>query len=399
MTLGGKPAAAPPAAPAPAARGEHWWPVALAIVVAAFLHVALPAKYRVDPAWVVPAVLLALLAALIMGDPGRIDRQKTWLRIVTGAVIAFLTVANLLAAVHLFHDILTNNKLFASNATGLLATGGVLWATNVIAFGLWYWDLDRGGAAARAHHPQADPAFIFPEMLHTQYVPATWVPKFVDYLSLGFWTATAFSPTDISAIKPWAKLLMITEAAASLGIAGLVIARAINILAYGRQSPPAGMLGIKTGVSGMHACSARPAKAYIRAGRRIGGGTWLQILRHPDHPTSAGSCFARRGRRPISGRAAGQGGSLPASRSGAPAARGDDDAVAAVMSSSIRASRRSSSASVTSGAGSACGPGWAWPGPCVTKLDATCAVTTARVSRPMPITKHAVTRPGAVTGV
>jgi hypothetical protein len=124
--------------------------VALAIVVAALLHVALPAKYRVDPAWVVPAVLLALLAALIIGDPGRIDRQKTWLRIVTGAVIAFLTVANLLAAIHLFHDILTYNKLFADNATGLLATGGVIWATNVIAFGLWYWDLDRGGAAARA---------------------------------------------------------------------------------------------------------------------------------------------------------------------------------------------------------------------------------------------------------
>jgi hypothetical protein len=231
MTSGRKPAATPPTTPVQAGRGEHWWPVALAIVVAAFLHVALPAKYRVNPAWVVPAVLLALLAALIIGDPGRIDEQKRWLRIVTGAVIAFLTVANLLAAIHLFHDILTNNKLFASNATGLLATGGVLWATNVIAFALWYWDLDRGGAAARAHHPQANPAFIFPEMLHTQYVPATWVPKFVDYLSLGFWTATAFSPTDISAIKPWAKLLMIIEAAVSLGIAGLVIARAINILA------------------------------------------------------------------------------------------------------------------------------------------------------------------------
>jgi hypothetical protein len=220
-----------PAMPAAAARGEHWWPVALAIVVAAFLHVALPAKYRVNPPWVAPAVLLGLLAALIIGDPGRIDRQKTWLRVVTGAVIAGLTVANLAAAARLVHDILTNNKLYATNATGLLATGGVIWATNVIAFALWYWDLDRGGAAARAHQPQANPAFIFPEMLHTQYVPAPWVPKFVDYLSLGFWTATAFSPTDISAVRPWAKLLMITEAAVSLGIAGLVIARAINILA------------------------------------------------------------------------------------------------------------------------------------------------------------------------
>jgi hypothetical protein len=135
--------------------------VALAILVAAFLHVALPAKYRVDPAWVVPAVLLALLAALIIGDPGRIDRQKTWLRILTGAVIAFITVTNLLAALRLFHDILTNNKLYASNATGLLAAGGVIWATNVIAFGLWYWDLDRGGAAARAP-PAGEPGVHLP---------------------------------------------------------------------------------------------------------------------------------------------------------------------------------------------------------------------------------------------
>ena len=212
------------------ASGEHWWPVALAILAAAVLHVALPAKYRVNPPWLAPAVLLGLLAALIVGDPGRIDRQKTWLRVVTSAVIALLTLANLSAAVRLVHDIVTNNKLFAANATGLLATGGVIWATNVIAFGLWYWDLDRGGAAARAHHPYANPAFVFPEMLHTAYTPAGWVPEFADYLSLSFWTATAFSPTDVSAIKRWAKLLMMTEAAVSLGIGALVIARAINIL-------------------------------------------------------------------------------------------------------------------------------------------------------------------------
>jgi hypothetical protein len=212
------------------ARGEHWWPVALAIVAAAALHVALPAKYRVNPPWVAPAVLLVLLAALIIGDPGRIDRQKAWLRVTTGAVIALLTLANLYAAVRLVHDIVTANKVFANNATGLLATGGVIWATNVIAFGLWYWDLDRGGAAARAHHPYANPAFVFPEMQHTDYTPAGWVPEFADYLSLSFWTATAFSPTDVSAIKRWAKLLMMTEAAVSLGIGALVIARAINIL-------------------------------------------------------------------------------------------------------------------------------------------------------------------------
>ena len=220
-----------PPTPAPAERGERWWPVALAVVVVAGLHVALPAKYRVNPPWVLPAVLFVLLAALIIGDPGRIDRQKTWLRVLTGAVIACLTLANLVAAARLVDAIITNNKLYASNAEGLLATGAVIWATNVVAFGLWYWDLDRGGAAARAHHPQANPAFVFPEMQHAQYVSASWVPQFADYLSLGFWTATAFSPTDVSAIRPWAKLLMMTEAAVSLAIATLVIARAINILA------------------------------------------------------------------------------------------------------------------------------------------------------------------------
>jgi hypothetical protein len=71
---------------------------------------------------------------------------------------------------------------------------------------------------------------FFPEMLHTEYTPAGWVPRFADYLSLAFWTATAFSPTDTSAIKPWAKLLMIMEASVSLGMGALVIARAVNIL-------------------------------------------------------------------------------------------------------------------------------------------------------------------------
>jgi hypothetical protein len=226
-----KPAGRPAIELAPAAeRGERWWPVALAIIVAAFLHVILPARYRVQPAWVVPAVLLGLLAVLIAGDPGRIDRQKTWLRLVLGITIAFLTLANLLAAGRLVADILTNNKLFANNPGALLAAGAMIWATNAIAFGLWYWDLDRGGAAARAHHPDRNPAFVFPEMLHTDYVPATWVPEFVDYLSLGFWTATAISPTDISAIKPWAKLMMMLEASCSIVLVTLVIARAINVL-------------------------------------------------------------------------------------------------------------------------------------------------------------------------
>jgi hypothetical protein len=226
-----EPARKPAVGLVPAAgRGEHWWPVAVAMIVVVGLHVALPARYRVHPAWLFPTVVLVLLAVLVIGDPGRIDRQKTWLRIATSAVIAVITLGNLLGAVRLVVEILTNNQLFANHPGGLLAAGAVIWATNVIAFGLWYWDLDRGGAAARAHHPYDNPAFVFPEMQNAAFAPPGWVPRFVDYLSLAFWTATAISPTDISAIKPWAKLLMMLEASGSVVLAALVIARAINVL-------------------------------------------------------------------------------------------------------------------------------------------------------------------------
>jgi hypothetical protein len=214
------------------AAGEHWWPVALAVATVAVLHALLPDHFRlgVDPRWFAPVLLSGLVLALVVGDPGRIDRQKAWLRVVTGVLIAVISLANLSAAIRLVVDIVDNNKRFANNAAGLLGVGAVIWVTNVIAFALWYWDLDRGGAAARAHHGGRPPAFVFPEMLHTEYVPADWMPRFVDYLSLSFWTATAFSPTDVSAIKPWAKLLMAMEAGASLALGALVIARAVNIL-------------------------------------------------------------------------------------------------------------------------------------------------------------------------
>jgi hypothetical protein len=47
----------------------------------------------------------------------------------------------------------------------------VIWLSNVIVFGLWYWDLDRGGAAARARArgPDRPPAFVFPEMVNDRW--------------------------------------------------------------------------------------------------------------------------------------------------------------------------------------------------------------------------------------
>jgi len=204
--------------------------MAVAVLAAGGLRAALPPELRNgDARWVFVAVIAVLLAVLIIGDPGRIDRDSTWLRVMTGTLIGLISAVNAVAAARLVAGIIRGVG-FTTNANILLASGGAIWLSNVIAFGLWYWDLDRGGAAARARGSARPPAFVFPEMTNAQYVGPDWYPKFMDYLHLSFTTATAFSPTDVSAIKPWAKLMMMAEEAISLVVAILVVSRAVNIL-------------------------------------------------------------------------------------------------------------------------------------------------------------------------
>jgi hypothetical protein len=210
--------------------GESRWPMALAVLATAGLRAALPSELRSgDGRWVFGAVVVVLLAVLIVGDPGRIDRDSAWLRVMTGTLIGLISAVNAAAAVRLVAGII-DVAGFSTNANVLLASGGAIWLSNVITFGLWYWDLDRGGAAARARGSGRQPAFVFPEMVNAQYAAPGWYPKFLDYLYLAFTTATAFSPTDVSAIRPWAKLMMMTEEAISLLVAILVVSRAVNIL-------------------------------------------------------------------------------------------------------------------------------------------------------------------------
>ena len=204
--------------------------MAVAILAAGVLRAVLPPELRAgDARWAFIVVVLVLLVVMIIGDPGRIDRDSTWLRVLTGSLIGLISAVNASAAVRLVAGIIGGAR-FSTDANILLASGGAIWLTNVIAFGLWYWDLDRGGAAARARGKGGQPAFVFPEMNNPQYVGADWYPKFMDYLHLSFTTATAFSPTDVSAIRSWAKLMMMAEEAISLVVAVLVVSRAVNIL-------------------------------------------------------------------------------------------------------------------------------------------------------------------------
>jgi hypothetical protein len=105
-----------------------------------------------------------------------------------------------------------------------------VWVTNVLTFSLLYWQIDRGGPEARANNAITRPDWMFPQTGAPGDAPPDWRPKFVDYLVLGFSTATAFSPTDALPLTSRAKMLMMLESTISLVTIVVVASRAINIL-------------------------------------------------------------------------------------------------------------------------------------------------------------------------
>ena len=212
-------------------QGERRLPMALAVLAAGGLYVFIPDDFRVGDAGYVGYMLLlvAFLIVLIVGDPGRIDRENRWLRFVTGLMIITITIGVAVSAVRLVVGIL--QKASFTSPGELLTIGAVVWITNVIAFAFWYWHLDSGGPAVRARGTfNGRPAFHFPEEDLTDVVGPRWFPQYVDYFVLSFNTSTAFSPTDVSAIRHWSKLMLVLEAAISLTVVALVVARAVNIL-------------------------------------------------------------------------------------------------------------------------------------------------------------------------
>jgi hypothetical protein len=214
-------------------RGEHRWPVTISVIVAIVLQLRLPGQLSMHPlpTWLLPALEGGVLVALAIANPVRIERRGVFVRWVSIVLILLISGANAASAVLLIREIITGNA--GGTAGPLLASGAAIWATNVIAFALWYWEFDRGGPVHRAHGTFQYLDFLFPQMTIDHLVVPDWEPRFVDYLYLSFTNATAFSPTDVMPLARWAKLTMLVQSGVSLSLGALVIARAVNILPVG----------------------------------------------------------------------------------------------------------------------------------------------------------------------
>jgi hypothetical protein len=206
---------------------ETFWPAQLAAAAALVLYVTLPHQLIMGPKWLVPGVEGILLVGLVVTTPTRHHNQSSRLRALIVGLVGMVSLTTLISLI-----LLARSLIDGSHARGhaLLFAGAVLWLTNVLIFGIWYWELDRGGPARRLGIESARaPDFLFPQMVETRLVPG-WRPGFIDYLYTSYTNATAFSPTDTMPLSAMAKSLMALQSLIALTTILLVVARAVNVL-------------------------------------------------------------------------------------------------------------------------------------------------------------------------
>lgn len=207
---------------------EHRWPVLAITILALGLYLVLPDSITFFPNWVIPPVGVVTLVPLILMNPKRLDTETTWSRIIG---IAFATG---LALVNQVYIVLVVKQLIDGSIAGplVLLTAFQIWITNVIAFALVYWQLDKGGPVQRrvqgdSDHAQQD--FRFPQQDNPTGL-GPWHAEFLDYAYFSLTNMMAFSPTDVMPLTRRAKGLMAYQALTGFVLLALVISRSVNIL-------------------------------------------------------------------------------------------------------------------------------------------------------------------------
>jgi hypothetical protein len=210
--------------------GEPRLPLIITLMVATIIPLLMPDALLPGPRWLFPVVIFALMTAMLILDPGRIDRRSPWLRRLRIGIALVLAASTMYATLALANALVVGSAAVVNSAGELLRTGALVWVALLITFTFVYWELDIGGPAERAHALERRfPDLAFPQDLNPTIARAAWRPTFVDYLYLGLTNNLAFSPTDVMPLTHWAKLIMGLQSIAALVIVGLVIARAVNI--------------------------------------------------------------------------------------------------------------------------------------------------------------------------
>lgn len=113
---------------------------------------------------------MILLIAVVISDPGKIDRVSRKVHALSMALIVLLVASALWCTALLITELIRGGPATQSGGK-LLAAGVIVFVTNCIAFGLLCWELDSGGPAVRAHRLPRYPDFAFPQQQNPALAP------------------------------------------------------------------------------------------------------------------------------------------------------------------------------------------------------------------------------------
>lgn len=205
-------------------RREPIWHIQIAIAAAIGVQLFLSPEFVVGPRYALAVFEVLLLLALSIPHRHPLSRQRLVLRRFFAVTLLAIISATNIASLALVCDALLNGQ--ATNGHLLIYSALAIYATNIIVFGLLYWELDD----RTDEGINTEPDFLFPQMTMHTAESSRWLPRFFDYLYISITNASAFSPTDSLPLTQRAKLLMSVQAFTSLATVALVAARAINIL-------------------------------------------------------------------------------------------------------------------------------------------------------------------------
>jgi hypothetical protein len=178
--------------------------------------------------WLIPTIPeAALVLPLAWAVPRHRLEQMGKRRSLALALVGVITAANVLALAALIASLLSGQE---KSGGELLLKGATIWSTNVITFGLLFWEFDRGGPIRRSRLDRPPRDFQFPQDENPGLAEPSWHPRLADYVYILFTNAIAFSPTDAMPLTRRVKMMMLTESAISATTVLLVAARAVSIL-------------------------------------------------------------------------------------------------------------------------------------------------------------------------
>jgi hypothetical protein len=135
-----------------------FWIARASVVAIVGLQLLLVNRLTIGPRWLAPGVELALLAPLSIATAWAQDQvvratsehhwhmiaaRRRMIRLLAVLLTALITLINLGSLVMLVTALLGGQA--GNNGRSLLLDAVDIWAINVVAFALWYWNIDRGG--------------------------------------------------------------------------------------------------------------------------------------------------------------------------------------------------------------------------------------------------------------